>query len=77
MQSMLHEIKSYRDTLDEYKIELERLNKELDTFTKKYYYQKKREQQNKETLSKQLKDGTIQIHLPDKRFTGGGFNLAI
>lgn len=47
MQTMLHEIKSYRDTLEEYKIELERLNKELDTFTKKYYLQKKREQQNK------------------------------
>lgn len=52
------------------------MNKELDTFTKKYYYQKKREQQQKESANKQARDGTIQIHLPDKRFTGGGFNLA-
>lgn len=50
------------------------LNKRLDELKKKIYYQKKREQQARDD---QPKESIIHVHLPDKRFTGGGFNLSI
>ena len=59
----------------EYKIEYERLQKELNSFKVKFFVQKKREQQSKD--DKKSQEDFIKVILPDKRFTGGGFNLAI
>ena len=75
IESMREEIDNYDETLLEYKIELERLQKELQNYKMKFYNQKKREQQAKE--DKKTQEDFIKVILPDKRFTGGGFNLAI
>ena len=61
--------------MEEYNIELERLPKELQNYKKKFFIQKKRELQQKE--EKKTQEDFIKVILPDKRFTGGGFNLAI
>ena len=61
--------------MSEYNIELERLQKQLQNYKKKFFIQKKREQQQKE--EKKTQQDYIKVILPDKRFTGGGFNLAI
>lgn len=61
--------------MEEYSIELERLQKELQNYKKKFFIQKKRELQQKE--EKKTQEDFIKVILPDKRFTGGGFNLAI
>jgi len=55
---------------------LERLQKELQNYKKKFFVQKKREIQQKEE-KKTTQEDFIKVILPDKRFTGGGFNLAI
>jgi hypothetical protein len=72
---MKEEIENYEEVILEYKIELERLQKELQTYKIKFFQQKKREQQAKE--DKKSQEDFIKVILPDKRFTGGGFNLAI
>ena len=59
----------------EYQIELQRLQKELQSYKLKFYTQKKREQQTRE--DKKSQEDFIKVILPDKRFTGGGFNLAM
>jgi hypothetical protein len=41
----------------------------------KFFTQKKREQQTRE--EKKAQEDYIKVILPDKRFTGGGFNLSI
>ena len=75
IEAMKEEIENYDETLLEYKIELERLQKELQGYKLKFYNQKKREQQARE--DKKSQEDFIKVILPDKRFTGGGFNLAI
>ena len=72
---MKEEIESYEETMSEFTIELERLQKELQSFKKKFFFQKKRAQQVKD--EKKSQEDYIKVILPDKRFTGGGFNLAI
>lgn len=54
-------------------IQMNNLKKRLDELKKKIHYQKKREQQSRD---EQVKETVIHVHLPDKRFTGGGFNLS-
>lgn len=61
--------------MGELTIQSERLKKQLQTFKKKFFFQKKREQQQKQ--EKKTQEDFIKVILPDKRFTGGGFNLAI
>lgn len=73
--AMKQEINNYQETMEEYGIQLERLGKELQNYKKKFFVQKKREQQLKE--EKKTQEDYIKVILPDKRFTGGGFNLAI
>ena len=75
IEAMKEEIDNYEETMSEFTIEAERLRKELQTYKKKFFFQKKREQQDKE--EKKTQEDYIKVILPDKRFTGGGFNLAI
>ncbi|EAR86580.1 flagellar associated protein (macronuclear) [Tetrahymena thermophila SB210] len=77
MRAMNGELTMYQSHLAEYKLEIDRLTKDLQDSKKKFYEQKKREQQQYEAQQTQQKAMAIQINLPDKRFTGGGFNLAI
>lgn len=57
-------------------IQMNNLKKKMDEFKKKIYFQKKRETQAKEDQNKE-RETVIHVHLPEKRFTGGGFNLSI
>ena len=61
--------------MSEYTIELNRLQKELDTYKNKYYLQKKRDQQNRD--ERKTQEDYIKVILPDKRMNGGGFNMSI
>jgi len=48
MKAMNGELVMYQSHLNEYKLEIDRLNKELQDTKKKYYEQKKKEQQKSE-----------------------------
>lgn len=78
MKGMSSELNMYEAQVKEYKYEIERLAKELQEVKKKFYMQKRKEQQARErdrayhqaagpAFSPQRSDGP--------RFTGGGFNL--
>jgi chromosome segregation ATPase len=79
MKSMASELNMYESQVSEYKYEIERLARDLQEVKKKYFMQKKKEQQTKEQERMLAQAGmpVIQPHLhPDQsRFTGGGFNL--
>lgn len=47
IEAMKEEIESHEETMSELTIESERLKKELQNFKKKFFFQKKREQQEK------------------------------
>lgn len=78
MKSMASELNMYEAQVKEYKYELERLSKELQEAKKKYYLQKRKEQQAKER-ERTLQQATLPPFAPQRtdgpRFTGGGFNL--
>ncbi|KAK3743703.1 hypothetical protein QZH41_002847 [Actinostola sp. cb2023] len=78
MKGMSSELNMYEAQVKEYKYEIERLAKELQDAKKKYYMQKRKDQQARE------RDRAIQQvggppFVPQRtegpRFTGGGFNL--
>lgn len=48
IESMKEEIENYEQVILEYKIEYERLQKQLQAFKLKFFTQKKREQQSKQ-----------------------------
>jgi len=79
MKSMASELNMYESQVSEYKYEIERLSRDLQEVKKKYFLQKKKEQQIKEQERAMAQAGmpVIQPHLaPDQaRFAGGGFNL--
>ncbi|KRX06422.1 hypothetical protein PPERSA_05035 [Pseudocohnilembus persalinus] len=77
MRAMNGEMIMYQTHLSEYKLEIDRLNKDLQSNKKKYYEQKKREQQKREQENPYNQGTGIRVNLPNKRFTGGGFNLAV
>lgn len=78
MKSMASELNMYEAQVKEYKYELERLSKELQEAKKKYYLQKRKEQQAKER-ERTLQQANLPPFAPQRtdgpRFTGGGFNL--
>jgi len=75
MRAMQSELKTYQSQVGDYKDEIDRLTRELQDMKKKYFDQKKREQ---EFQDKQRGDTRV-VHprpVPSVRFTGGGFNLS-
>ena len=80
MKSMASELNMYQSQIAENRLESDRLSRELQEVKKKYYLQKKREQQGRErerTLA-QMAEGPHPPAAPRgdaPRFTGGGFNL--
>ncbi len=74
---MNQDLKEYQSQLNEYKIEIERLTEDLTSVKKKYLKQKKREQLRREKEQSEMKALSFQINMRDKKFTGGGFNLAV
>lgn len=75
IEQMKEEVRGHEELMGQLTIETERLKKELQNFKKKYLIQKKKEQQDRD--QKKRDEEYIKVVLPDKRFTGGGFNLAI
>ncbi|XP_041476507.1 cilia- and flagella-associated protein 58-like [Lytechinus variegatus] len=78
LKGMASELNMYESQVQEYKYEIERLAKELQDAKKKYYAQKRKEQQARERDRALAQAGAppIQPQRTDgARFTGGGFNL--
>ncbi|XP_030841697.1 cilia- and flagella-associated protein 58 [Strongylocentrotus purpuratus] len=78
LKGMASELNMYESQVQEYKYEIERLAKELQDAKKKYYAQKRKEQQARERDRALAQAGAppIQPQRTDgPRFTGGGFNL--
>merc|ERR1719181_1639067 len=77
MKAMAAELNMYQAQVNEYKFEIERLTRELQDVKKKYFEQKRREQQNRDGQQpggkQQLRTGTVQQTA--QRYTGGGFSL--
>merc|ERR1711972_666030 len=75
MKAMQSELKTYQAQVGDYKDEIDRLTRELQEVKKKYFDQKKREQ-----VAQDAQRGDTRAvhprHVPQVRFTGGGFNLA-
>lgn len=67
--------------MNEYKYEIERLTRELESIKKKYYEAKKREQAEREK-SKSLDGSDAAVKqallrsMQQPRFTGGGFSIS-
>ncbi|KAI8485663.1 hypothetical protein Bbelb_366820 [Branchiostoma belcheri] len=78
LKSMASELNMYDSQNSEYKYEIERLARELQDVKKKYFIQKRKEQQQKER-ERALQQAGAPIIQPQRtdqpRFTGGGFNL--
>jgi len=77
MKAMAAELNMYQAQVNEYKYENERLVREMNEVKRKYFESKKREQATRDHIEREQKAGQIQINLPDKRYVGGGFNLAV
>jgi len=74
---MAAELNMYQAQVNEYKYENERLVREMNEVKRKYFESKKREQATRDHIEKEQKAMQIQINMPDKRYVGGGFNLAV
>jgi len=59
----------------EQKYEIERLTNEVKDFKRKVFELKKKQQGIREEKEREGKIWNMNVHLPEKRFVGGGFNL--
>lgn len=78
MKGMSSELNMYEAQVKEYKYEIERLAKELQEVKKKFYMQKRKEQQARErdrAYQQATGPAFSPIRTDGPRFTGGGFNL--
>lgn len=78
MKSMASELNMNEAQVQEYKYEIERLSRELQDIKKKYFMQKKRDQQQRERdrVVQQASMPPFQSQRTEgPKFTGGGFNL--
>ena len=57
------------------KFKIDRLNSELRDLKRKLFDKKRKEQIIRENKAKEHDKWKRKIHLPEKRFVGGGFNL--
>lgn len=53
------------------------MTNDLTVIKKKYLKQKKRERLKREKQTGEMKALSFQINVRDKKYTGGGFNLAV
>jgi len=77
MKAMAAELNMYQHQVNEYKSEVDRLTRDTQETKRKYFEMKKREQLTREQIEKTQKAMQMQINLPEKRYVGGGFNLAV
>jgi len=59
----------------EQKYEIERITNEVKEFKRKVFELKKKQQGIKDEKEREGKIWNMNVHLPEKRFVGGGFNL--
>jgi hypothetical protein len=57
------------------KFKIDRLNSELRDLKRKLFDKKRKEQIIRENKAKEHDKWKRNLHLPEKRFVGGGFNL--
>ena len=57
------------------KFKIDRLNTELRDLRKKLYDKKRKEQHIREYKAKEQEKWRRNLHLPEKKFIGGGFKL--
>jgi chromosome segregation ATPase len=79
MMDMEQELAIIRSQENEYRYEIDRLNRELQDVKKKFFDLKKQDTVKKEKLAKEAgqEKSVIMRHPPPQKFMGGGFNLAI
>merc|ERR1711904_292503 len=75
MRAMVTEVKTYQAQVNEYKDEVSRVNRELQQVKRKFFEQKKREQQARDLTRPEVKI-KIQPNLQLPRYAGGGFCLS-
>merc|ERR1719335_2030561 len=75
MRAMVTEVKTYQAQVNEYKDEVSRVNRELQQVRRKFFEQKKREQQARDLARPEVKI-KIQPNLQLPRYAGGGFCLS-
>merc|ERR1712072_132781 len=75
MRAMIQEVKTYQAQVNEYKDEVSRVNRELQQVKRKFFEQKKREQQARDLARPEVKI-KIQPNLQLPRYAGGGFCLS-
>merc|ERR1711937_491747 len=75
MRAMVTEVKTYQAQVNEYKDEVSRVNRELQQVKRKFFEQKKREQQARDLARPEVKI-KIQPNLQLPRYAGGGFCLS-
>jgi len=78
MKTMASELNMYESQVEDYKYDIERLSRELQDVKKKYFLQKKREQQQRDR-ERNIAQASLPPFQPQRtdapKFTGGGFNL--
>jgi len=77
MKAMAAELNMYQAQVNEFKYENERLGREMNEVKRKYFETKKKEQAIREHVDREQKGTQIQVTLPEKRYVGGGYNLAV
>merc|ERR1711937_664937 len=75
MRAMVQEVKTYQAQVNEYKDEVSRVNRGLQQVKRKFFEQKKREQQARDLARPEVKI-KIQPNLQLPRYAGGGFCLS-
>merc|ERR1719380_509776 len=75
MRAMVTEVKTYQAQVNEYKDEVSRVNRELQQVKRKFFEQKKSEQQARDLARPEVKI-KIQPNLQLPRYAGGGFCLS-
>jgi len=77
MKGMAAELNMYQAQVNEYKYENERLGREMNELKRKYFESKKKEQAMRDHVDKEQKTYQLQVTMPEKRYVGGGYNVAV
>ncbi|KOC62419.1 Coiled-coil domain-containing protein 147 [Habropoda laboriosa] len=78
MKCMIAEMSMYEVQLGEYKLGMDRMSNEVSDLKKKYYTQKKKLKNAKDSQVKSLSDSILpSVNASKKKICGGGFNMAV
>ncbi|XP_015520756.2 cilia- and flagella-associated protein 58-like [Neodiprion lecontei] len=78
MKCLIAELNMSESQVNEYKFDLERMNKEMCSLKNKFYLQKKKEQRTNEAKIIDLSEPIFPpVPVYHKKFCGGGFNMTV